>query len=410
MVGIRRKLTILVTGILFVLACDLAGPASNQGQQPFLTPATISPSPTETPSPTPTDTATPTETPTITPTRTRTPTVTATPVVYGPKNFPKNVDPLTGLVVADTRILDRRPVIIKVSNFPQYGRPHSGLSYADIVFEYYIGEGTNRFAALYYGQDASKIGPVRSARLVDAQLVRLYQGILGYEGADLTQVFPTIDDALGKRAISESPNTCPALCDVGQHTIVSVFADSAKLSKYAADKLGIPQTRPNLDGMSFDSRPPNVDQYAVKVSVPFNLYDIGEWRYDPVSRNYLRWIENFDSKNVMSMIPLTDRLTGKQLAFANVVILFAEYVQKAPTLHEIKLWYDHNERRAVLFRDGLAVEGLWKSAGSDQPLQFTSQGRPMPFKPGNTWIVIVGLNSTLQQVDPGQWTMKFSIP
>jgi hypothetical protein len=77
-------------------------------------------------------------------------------------------------------LLERRPVIVKVANYPAVGRPHAGLSYADIVWEYYIGEGSNRFAALYYGQDASKIGPVRSGRLVDPELARMYQAVLAF--------------------------------------------------------------------------------------------------------------------------------------------------------------------------------------------------------------------------------------
>ncbi|MCD6355663.1 MAG: DUF3048 domain-containing protein, partial [Anaerolineaceae bacterium] len=88
-------------------------------------------------------------------------------------------NPLTGLPVSDPALLERRPVMVKVSNFPRLGRPHAGLSFADIVFEYFIGFGQNRFLALYYGQDAEKIGPVRSGRRVDAELVTMYSGVLG---------------------------------------------------------------------------------------------------------------------------------------------------------------------------------------------------------------------------------------
>jgi len=71
----------------------------------------------------PTATKVPTATATPTPSATPTP----QPVQYGPTNFPDNVDPLTGLIVADPSILNRRPVMVKVSNFPPWGRPHAGL-------------------------------------------------------------------------------------------------------------------------------------------------------------------------------------------------------------------------------------------------------------------------------------------
>ena len=274
--------------------------------------ATASRVPTETPVPptaTPTLTFTPTETATPSSTPTETATTTPPPVIYGPKSFPTDVDPLTGLKVADPKILNRRPVLVKVSNFPRNGRPHSGLSFADIVFEYYIGEGTNRFAALYYGQDAPKIGPVRSARLVDWQLTRIYQGILAFCGADQWTVWPALDTQLGLRAISEAPVNEPALYDVGQHTVTSVFADTAKLTQFAADHLSVPKVRPNLDGTSFNSAVPNSSLLGTKIGVQYNPVDRGEWRYDPASGAYLRWIESVDTNNTVTMVPLTDQAT-----------------------------------------------------------------------------------------------------
>jgi hypothetical protein len=125
-----------------------------------------------------------------------------------PTNFPSDVDPLTGLTVSDPTILDRRPVMIKVSNYPRSTRPHAGLSSADIVFDYYIGEGGNRFLALFYGQNTDAAGPIRSGRLVDRWLVRMYQGILGLEYA-YAPVYTKILDQLGySRMVSGTDNTC----------------------------------------------------------------------------------------------------------------------------------------------------------------------------------------------------------
>ena len=119
--------------------------------------------PAATPTPTPTPTEIPTSTETPTPLPTETPTLTPTPLYppegYGPSNFPTDVDPLTGLKVANPALLDRRPMLIKVSNLPRNVRPQWGLSLADIVFEYYTEEGTTRFAALFYGNDADNGRP-----------------------------------------------------------------------------------------------------------------------------------------------------------------------------------------------------------------------------------------------------------
>ncbi|MEE9508160.1 MAG: DUF3048 domain-containing protein, partial [Anaerolineales bacterium] len=89
---------------------------------------------------------------------------TQIPSRVGPEDYPEGVNPLTGLRVSDPALLERRPVMVKVSNYPAYLRPHSGLSNADLVWEYYIGVGMTRFLALYYGENAPQVGPVRSGR------------------------------------------------------------------------------------------------------------------------------------------------------------------------------------------------------------------------------------------------------
>lgn len=392
---------------LFLLTFILGGcrPATQTPapSTPTLPPATATV--TASPLPTATQTASPIPTQTASP--------TPAPIVIGPTGFPADVNPLTGLQVSDPRLLDRRPVLIKVSNYPREGRPHAGLSFADIVFDYYIGEGTNRFLALYYGQDAPKVGPIRSGRLADVPLVRWYQGIFGYSGADLWTVNPYIVQNLGNRAITQAPATCPALCDDGPHTVLSVFADTARLSQYAVEKrnTSVPGVKANLEGMFFDSRLPQSGEDASGLTVIYNIQNIGEWRFDPQSGRYLRWIETVDPNGAVSMTPLLDRLTGEQLSFANVVVMFAAYTEYAPTLHEISLWYNWNGSRAVLYRDGKAIEGVWKHVSTDRPPQFfTPAGQPLAFKPGNTWVVITGTNSKLEQVKTGQWEMHFYLP
>ena len=65
--------------------------------------ATTVPTPTATATLVPTSTETPTSLPTATPTATATPSYP--PEGYGPANFPADVDPLTGLTVADPTLL-----------------------------------------------------------------------------------------------------------------------------------------------------------------------------------------------------------------------------------------------------------------------------------------------------------------
>jgi hypothetical protein len=323
---------------------------------------------------------------------------------------PQGYDPLTGLIVSNPANLNRRPVLIKVSNYPRYGRPHAGLSFADIVFEYYIGEEENRFLALYYGQNVAKVGPVRSGRLVDGPLTNMYSGILGYGNAD-PQVDKVLISDLGNRALAFKDITCPAMCGLDTHSIAGVFANTAELSKFASAD-GINNSPQDLSGMLFDTAKPINAQPATRIGVEYGLEDRGEWRYNSKIGMYLRWIETAaGTENHFPMAPLTDRLTGKQLAFANVIILFTVYKEFAPTLFDTMITENTHGQRAVYFRNGKMIDGFWRTAYDNRPIQFLDANNSLiALKPGNSWIVLTGNSSTLDQPSAGNWELRFVIP
>ncbi|MCJ7723588.1 MAG: hypothetical protein MUP03_05610, partial [Anaerolineales bacterium] len=87
-------------------------------------------------------------------TTTSTPQSTFSPVVFGPnlEDFPPDVNPLTGLAVADPSLLKQPALLISIPHFPPEARPQAGLSFSPWVFEYMIAEGSSRFLAAFYGQ------------------------------------------------------------------------------------------------------------------------------------------------------------------------------------------------------------------------------------------------------------------
>lgn len=319
------------------------------------------------------------------------------------------LNPLTGLPVQDAALLDRRPVMIKVSNYPQIGRPHAGLAFADIVFDYFIGSGTNRFLAVFYGQEAESIGPVRSGRLVDIQLVSLYQGILGFGSAD-EDTRAAIYAALGRRAIINLEAPDPAFVGTDTHSITGVFANSRELSRWYSSQAE-DNRRYDLSGMTFAEATPGDGQPAEKVTILFNYYNRGEWRFDNASGKYLRWTEFMLDETSYLMVPSIERTTAEQLAFANIILLFAKYDEINPSKHDVELFDNSSGQRAVFFRDGQMFNGKWKTVDRTHPIQFTdASGNPFPLKPGNTWIAILGQNSTLTREQAGQWQAFFMLP
>ncbi|MGB7873449.1 MAG: hypothetical protein WBL25_03620, partial [Anaerolineales bacterium] len=69
---------------------------------------------------------------------------TLPPITYGPNqaDFPADVNPLTGLPVADPSLLEQPALLVSITHFPPEVRPQGGMSFAPWVFEYLIATGT----------------------------------------------------------------------------------------------------------------------------------------------------------------------------------------------------------------------------------------------------------------------------
>jgi hypothetical protein len=299
--------------------------------------------------------------------------------------------------------LNRLPLIIKVSNYPASLRPQSGLSFADLVWEYDIGLGMTRFSALYYGRDAPQVGPMRSGRLPDAQIVPLYGGVLAMVGADAF-VLGELRAALGERLVIYKPDLCPAICRRAPG-VNGIFADSAALSEFVQDR-GLEGEPEGLAGMAFSAAPPPGGQKVDRLWIYYSLYDQVGWDWDAAAGAFLRSQEVRLPDGGVALEPLVDRLTGQQLAFGNVVLLIAYHEELKPALIDIHLSHPQSGAAWVL-RDGRIYRATYRVALPDAPLRlFDLQGQPLALKPGSTWFMIVGHNSIMEEGEPAFWTLR----
>ena len=324
---------------------------------------------------------------------------------YGPSNFPLNVNPLTGLQVVDPTLLDRRPMVIKVSNLPRSVRPQWGLSLADIVFEYYTEEGTTRFAAVFYGNDVEMVGPIRSGRFIDAHLVRGYKAVFAFGSAYVAEMDRYLQSEFADRLVVEGTSTPLKRYDPNgaNHLVVN----TADLSAYATSK-GIQNGRQNLDGMSFKLEAPAGGQPVAQIVVRYSGAIYNRWDYDPATDKYLRFsdtITDNDGQNEEYQ-QLTDRLTNQPIAFNNVVVLYVTHELYSPGIYDI-LFSGSGDGYA--FRDGQVIKVKWQRNDTDVVSLTNPDGTPFPFKPGTTWFEVVGTNSTVQQADQG-WRFTHQMP
>ncbi len=162
--------------------------------------------------------------------------------------------------------------------------------------------------------------------------------------------------------------------------------------------------------MYFQPEAPEGDASGLKLRVEYANFSIMEWRYDPEMGNYQLW-EEFDREGVLEMGLMTDRNNDKAVAFENVIVMYAEYLEYAPSLHDIVLQDAQGYQPALLFRDGRVNYATWRVPEGERPIVFESpDGQPLPLKPGKTWVVIMGQSSRTTQPAGGDWTIYFDLP
>jgi hypothetical protein len=198
------------------------------------------------------------------------------------------------------------------------------LSSADLVFEHFAEGGITRFTAVFYGKMPERVGSVRSGRLIDLEIPAMYQAVFSFSGASsgvkdqmrASDLFPNQivapDFGVGEPYFYRVPREGVAF----EHTL---FADPESLHALAAER-GVDK-RPDFPSL-MASRGPASRRGMTDITYFEVNYLTGtctaEWRYDSTKGAWLR--------STVGQ-PHTDYLTGEQLAFPNVIVLYANHVE-----------------------------------------------------------------------------------
>jgi hypothetical protein len=312
-------------------------------------------------------------------------------------------NPLTGLPPADPALLQRRPIIVKIGNAPDYVRPQSGLTLADVVYEYYIEWGETRFAAIFYGNDASRVGPVRSGRFLDEHLTRMYHSFFFFKGADdRAMTYYRSLDISDYMVTAGLGGNCPPFF-VGPYrrdAYNNVFFDTSKWSA-CTERRGVDNSLQTISGGFFAEKSPESALSISRINIYYSIYSYGYWEYDAEQQRYFRYQEANDltAGRTEAYALLTDDLTRLPVTAENVVVLFVPYIYvntynaKDEVYHIDLIDYGN----AYVFRDGIALPARWKRPERDQPILLTTlDGAPIYLRPGRTFYQIIGTTSTYQ--------------
>jgi len=265
-----------------------------------------------------------------------------------------------------------RVLAVKIDNIVN-ARPQTGLTHADIVYVLPVEGGLSRFLAVFSSGYPRVIGPVRSAREDDLELLRQFgRPAFAYSGATAT-LLPYIDRTA-------------RIVNLYSGTTRGYYRDSSRIAPYnlyahtkqlLAQSAGASKARDI--GFRFGPPPPGGKATgSASVSYPAASFRF-TW-----SAAKGRWLVSMDGAPAKT----TD---GARLAPATVVIQhttvrtsrFLEYGQPPPYAESV------GSGTAVVLRDGKAWTTHWSRPNANGGTTFTTaSGRRMTFAPGQVWIVL----------------------
>ena len=279
--------------------------------------------------------------------------------------------PLTGEVVGDEAELVTRPALaVKIDNADGARRNHTGLAVADIVFEEIVEAGITRFAAVFHTNDADPIGPIRSGRSQDVDILSsLDEPLFAWSGGNpgvtrlIRESFLTdLNWQRNAGSYQRGPGSTPH----------NLYSDTGQL--YALT----PEDHPGAPPQQFEYLLPG-DEFEGEPVASFDLAlrnRDATWDWDAEAGTFAR---------TMDGEPHIDKTYGPITA-KNVIVLVTEYRPSAidrnsPEAQTI------GSGPAYIFSDGQVVAARWERGLSVAPFTLTSiDGDPIQLNPGNTWV------------------------
>ena len=316
----------------------------------------------------------------IAPAHTRTPSPSPTPSSTYTPPPPIELAPLRGTTVP-AGSLAHASIAAKIDNHPD-ARPQIGLERTDLVFEELVEGGLTRYVALWQSDIPDLLGPVRSIRPMDPDILSPFAGIVCYSGGqqrfvDLMRRTPVYN------AIHGQPDTASTFYRTKEkrapHNVVvkakEVLAQHASLPApaqqfaYAADVASATAAK--------DGSPTSVVSYS------FAGITNGSWTYDAATKLFLR------AQNGHADLDSA----GHQLTAANVVVLRVGIDNSLGVPKTLLV----GSGEAWVSTGGGTVHATWSKASATAPIAIVDDnGVAVRLSAGNTWIEMIPPTGSVQ--------------
>jgi hypothetical protein len=286
---------------------------------------------------------------------------------------PTALAPLTGEVVP-VGSLTAPSLAAKVDNHPD-ARPQFGLERTDIVFEELVEGGLTRYVAVWHSDVPAEIGPVRSIRPMDPDIISPLGGIVAYSGGQQRFV-AMMRDTNVYNAIHGQADTADLMYRVdGRPGPHDVLVRAPELIARHLD-LAAP-------GQQFAFAPDVASSSAVLGGTPtesmalrFGSSSAPSWVWDAGRGMWAR------SQNGAPDVDLA----GVPYSAVNVVIIrvavtVSQSIPKTELIGSGEAWVSTG---------GMTIHATWSKGSRQAPIRLVDDtGTVIQLAPGNSWVELV---------------------
>ncbi len=328
------------------------------------------------------------------------PSATASPSA-SPSTSPGPVyEDLSG-VATTPELAHRYPIAVMLDDSPA-ARPQAGLASASVVWQAPVEGGIPRYMAVYQGQDAGSIGPVRSARLYFVRWAAEWKAVYLHAGGPLPlKVFlrsgqQLVLNADGKATRRVSFRAAPH----------NLYTEGTRLRTWAernlkatSDRLAYDSTKPGVLQPFREAAPPaERGRDGGSITISYTSEKVA-YRYDQASNTWLRIVDgraHFDAGNAPNAGGGA-RGAGPRIAPTTVVVMLVPIRRSSsitgPALGRL-VADSIGSNKAWIFADGKLTVGRWiKKDASARTRFIDAAGAEIVLPRGQIFVQVVPATS-----------------
>ncbi len=262
-------------------------------------------------------------------------------------------------------------------------RPQVGISAADIVYIEQVEGGLTRLLAVFGSTLPGQVGPVRSVRASDTQILAQYGPVgLAFSGGAPVQ----LAIVAGANVVNGSGDVYPQF----YHRAGGRPAPYNLLLDLPAMAAALPAAGARSVGFLWGGYPGVATAASgLALSVPVGSTGV-DFRFDPAAGRYVRFINGapqFDAN-------------GPVVSTANVIVMFCQVgpdgvgadVNGSPTIGTTTV----GSGPVAIFRDGRRIDGVWTRPTPESGTTLTdASGQVIRLAPGGAWVVLAANGAPL---------------